>query len=54
MLVRVVAEITLPDGTVLHAGDVVETRMYPGLDAAIAAKATVAVDDLADIPMRTK
>jgi hypothetical protein len=48
------AEITLPDGTVLHPGTVVDTDDFPGLEAAIAAKAAVLKDERADAPLRMK
>jgi hypothetical protein len=54
MLVRVVAEIVLPDGTVLKPGRIVETDDFPGLEAAIKAKAAVLKDERADEPLRTK
>ena len=39
MVVRIEAVIVLPDGTILHPGDVVHTEEFPGLEAALAAKA---------------
>ena len=39
MRVWIEAEIVLPDGTILHPGDVVQLEEHPGLEAALAAKA---------------
>jgi len=50
MLVRLVAEVTLPDGTVLRPGRIVETDDFPGLEAAIAAKAAVVAKEVLESP----
>lgn len=54
MLVRIVAEVTLPDGRVLRPGRIVDTKDYPGLLAAITAKAAVIASEMQETPLRTK
>jgi hypothetical protein len=54
MMVRIEAEILLPDGTILHPGDVVRTEEFPGLEVALAAKAASSKDDPPVRRIRTK
>ena len=54
MLVRILAEITLPDGKVLRPGAIVETEDFPVLEAAIAAKAAVVASTTLESPLRMK
>jgi hypothetical protein len=54
MLVRIEAEITLPDGTVFHRGDVADTKKYPMLEYAIAAVAAIEKDKPQETRLRMK